>query len=131
MTYSSSVDGRSEQAGECMVDSMSDQPETVVSLRAISAHCPVVASDGVEVGHVADVAGLPEEHIFHGVVFTHHGLGLPVLAPAGDIDRITERAVYLKSTSQATHDYERFQEMHVKRLGLRGLFRWKHLGWKD
>jgi hypothetical protein len=96
-----------------MVDSMSDQPETVVSWRAIGAHCPVVASDGVEVGHVAEVAG-------------HH-----VLAPAGDIDRITERAVYLKSASEATHNYERFHEMHVKRLGLSGLFRWKHLGWKD
>ncbi len=114
-----------------MVDSMRDQPETVVSWRAISAHYPVVASDGVEVGHVADVAGLPEEDIFHGVVFTHRVLGHHVLAPAGDIDRITERAVYLKSASEATHGYERFQEMHVKRLGLRGLFLWKHLGWKD
>jgi len=114
-----------------MVDSMSDQPETVVSWRAIGAHCPVVASAGVEVGHVAEVAGLPEEDIFHGVVFTHRVLGHHVLAPAGDIDRITERAVYLKSASEATHGYERFQEMHVKRLGLRGLFLWKHLGWKD
>ena len=41
------------------------------------------------------------------------------------------RAVYLKSASEATHNYERFHEMHVKRLGLSGLFRWKHLGWKD
>jgi H2-forming N5,N10-methylenetetrahydromethanopterin dehydrogenase-like enzyme len=72
-----------------MVDSMSGQPETVVSWRAISAHCPVVTSDGVEVGHVADVAGLPEEDIFHGVVFTHRALGHHVLAPADDIDRIT------------------------------------------
>jgi hypothetical protein len=127
----SGVDERSDQAVECMVDSMSDQPETVVSWRAISAHCPVVASDGVEVGHVAEVAGLPEEDIFHGVVFTHHVLGHHLLAPAGDIDRITERAVYLKSASEATHHYERFQQMHVKRLGLTGLFRWKHLGWKD
>src|SRR5258708_29921342 len=114
-----------------MVDSMSDQPEPVVSGRAISAHCPVGASDGVEVGHVVEVAGLPEEDISHGVVFTHRVLGHHVLAPAGDIDRITERAVYLKSASEATHDYEGFQEMHVKRLGLTGLFRWKHLGWKD
>src|SRR5260370_12898182 len=94
----------------CMVDPMSDQPETVVSWRAISAHCPVVASDGVEVGHVADVAGLPEEDIFHGVVFTHRVLGHHVLAPAGDIDRITERAVYLKWANDATHGYDPFQE---------------------
>ncbi len=79
-----------------MFDDMSDHPETVISWRGIGAHSPVVASDGVEVGHVSEVA-----------------------------------AVYLKSTSQAAEAYEPFHEMHVKRLGLTGLFRWKHLGWKD
>lgn len=115
----------------CMFDAVSDQPETVISWRGIGAHSPVVASDGVEVGHVTEVAALPEEDIFHGVVFTHHMLGHHVLAPASDVDRITERAVYLKSTSQTAMEYERFHEMHIKRLGLSGLFRWKHLGWKD
>ncbi len=110
---------------------MNDQSETVISWRAIGARAPVVASDGVEVGHVTEVAALPEEDIFHGVVFTHHLLGHQFLAPAEDIDRITERAVYLKSTSQTAEKYERFHEMYVKRLGLRGLFGWKHLGWKD
>lgn len=114
-----------------MVDAVNDKPEIVISWRAIGAHSPVVASDGVEVGYVTEVAALPEEDIFHGVVFTHQLLGHHVLAPANDIDRITERAVYLKSTSQAAEEYERFQEMHVKHLGLTGLFRWKHLGWKD
>jgi hypothetical protein len=115
----------------CMFDAVSDQPETVISWRSIGAHSPVVASDGVEVGHVTEVAALPEEDIFHGVVFTHHMLGHHVLAPASDVDRITERALYLKSTSQAAMKYDRFHEMHIKRLGLSGLFRWKHLGWKD
>ncbi len=110
---------------------MSDKPETVISWRGIRAHSPVVASGGVEVGHVTEVAALPEEDIFHGVVFAHHVLGHNVLAPASDIDKITERAVYLKSTGLAAAEYERFQEIHVKRLGLTGLFRWKHLGWKD
>ncbi|HEX9099943.1 MAG TPA: hypothetical protein VF956_10705 [Candidatus Dormibacteraeota bacterium] len=110
---------------------MSDKPEALISWRGIGAHASVVASDGVQVGHVTEVAALPEEDIFHGVVFVHHLLGHNVLAPASDIDRITERAVYLKSTSSAAAQYERFQEMHVKRLGLTGLFRWKHLGWKD
>jgi len=114
-----------------MFDDMSDHPETVISWRGIGAHSPVVASDGVEVGHVSEVAALPQEDIFHGVVFTHRQLGHNVLAPASDIDRITERAVYLKSTSQAAESYEPFHEMHVKRLGLTGLFSWKHLGWKD
>jgi hypothetical protein len=114
-----------------MFDAMNDQPETVISWRGIGAHSPVVACDGVEVGRVAEVAALPEEDIFHGIVFTHHVLGHHFLAPAGDIDRITEQAVYLKATSQATEEYEVFHEMHIKRLGLSGLFRWKHLGWKD
>jgi hypothetical protein len=114
-----------------MFERMSEQSETVISWRAIGAHAPVVASDGVEVGHVSEVAALPEEDIFHGVVFTHRLLGHHYLAPAIDIDRITERAVYLKSTSEAAGAYERFEEMHIKRLGLSGLFRWRHLGWKD
>jgi hypothetical protein len=114
-----------------MFEAMGDQSETVVSWRAIGAHAPVVASDGVEVGHVSEVAALPEEDIFHGVVFTHHVLGHHVLVPASDIDRITERAVYLKVSSQDAAKYEPFHEMHIKRLGLSGLFRWKHLGWKD
>lgn len=110
---------------------MSDDSETVISWRAVGAHSKVIASDGVEVGHVTEVAAMAEDDIFHGVVFAHHLLGHQFLAPASDIDRITERAVYLKSTSQAAEHYERFQELHVKRLGLSGLFRWKHLGWKD
>ncbi|HVC78497.1 MAG TPA: hypothetical protein VND96_18480 [Candidatus Micrarchaeaceae archaeon] len=110
---------------------MGDQAEQVISWRAITAHCPVIASGGTEVGHVAEVAGLPEEDIFHGVVFTHHLLGLNFLAPAADIDRITERAVYLKSNEEAVSGYEHFNEIHVKRLGLSGIFHWKHLGWKD
>lgn len=114
-----------------MFEAVSDQPETVISWRSIGAHAPVIASDGIEVGHVLEVAALPEEDIFHGVVFTHRLLGHHFLVPATDIDRITERAVYLKSTSQAAEQYETFQEMHIKHLGLTGLFRWKHLGWKD
>jgi hypothetical protein len=110
---------------------VSDQPETVISWRAVTAHSPVIASDEVELGHVTEVAALPEEDIFHGVVFRHRLLGHDVIAPAADIDRITEKAVYLKSSSNDAGKYERFHELHVQRLGLTGLFRWKHLGWKD
>ena len=110
---------------------MTDNPETVISWRAVRAHSPVVASDGVEVGHVTEVAALPEEDIFHGVVFRHGVLGHDVMAPADEVDRITERAVYLKSSSNDAEKFDRFHEMHVQRLGLTGLFRWKHLGWKD
>jgi hypothetical protein len=110
---------------------MSDQPEQVVSWRATPAHAPVIASDGSQVGKVAEVAGLPNEDIFHGVVFTHHVLGHHLLAPAADIEKITDRAVYLKLSGEAVSAYERFNEMHVERLGTKGIFGWKHLGWKD
>ena len=110
---------------------MSDESETVISWRAVGAHAKVIASDGVEVGHVTEVAALAEEDIFHGIVFIHSIIGHQYLAPAADIDKITDRAVYLKSTSETAQGYEKFHELHVKRLGLTGLFRWKHLGWKD
>ena len=97
----------------------------------VPAHAPVIASDGQEVGHVLDVAALPEEDIFHGVVFRHSAHGRTHLAPAADVARITTRAVYLSIDSTRAGAYEEFHELHVKRLGLRGMFRWKHLGWKD
>ena len=113
-----------------MVESVKDQPEIEVSWRDISAHSPVFAADGARVGRVVEVAALPNEDIFHGVVFTHHVLGQYLLVPASDIARITERAVYLKTTSQAAEEYVPFEEMHIERLGVSGLFRWKHLGWR-
>jgi hypothetical protein len=109
---------------------VTDQSETEVSWRDISAHCPVVAADGTSVGRVVEVAALPNEDIFHGIVFTHHLLGRHLLVPASDIERITERAIYLKTTSQAAQEYVPFEEMHIERLGVSGLFRWKHLGWR-
>ena len=105
--------------------------EQVVSWRAIVAHSPVIASDGSEVGKVVDVAALPEEDIFHGVVFQHSSHGRTYMAPAADIARITTRAVHLSVDSAAAGAYEEFHQLHVSRLGLRGIFRWKHLGWKD
>jgi hypothetical protein len=108
-----------------------DAAEATVSWLDIRAHAPVVCSNGHEVGHVVDVAALPEEDIFHGVVFQHHARGVHLLAPAADIAQITERAVHLGVDESAVAAYEPFQPMHVRNLGLRGVFRWKHLGWKD
>jgi hypothetical protein len=105
--------------------------EVTVSWRAIVAHAPVIASDGNEVGKVVDVAALPEEDIFHGVVFRHHITGATHLAPRDDVDRITTESVYLTVDSDAANAYEPFREMHVERLGAKGLFFWKHTGWKD
>jgi len=105
--------------------------EVIVSWRAIVAHSPVFANDGSEVGKVVDVAALPEEDIFHGVVFRHHLTGKTHLAPRDDVDRITTDGVYLAVDGPSANAYEPFHEMHVERLGTKGLFFWKHTGWKD
>jgi len=105
--------------------------EVIVSWRAIAAHLPVIASDGTEVGKVVDVAALPEEDIFHGVVFRHHLTGATHLAPRDDVDRITTESVHLSVDSEKARAYAPFREMQVERLGTKGLFFWKHTGWKD
>ncbi|HXZ98832.1 MAG TPA: hypothetical protein VEK76_00635 [Candidatus Binatia bacterium] len=113
------------------VPAADDVYEPTVSWLDVRANCPVIASDGTTVGHVVEVAALAEEDIFHGIVFQHHARGVHMLAPASDIKKITERAVYLGVDSGAVGGYEPFHQLHVKSLGLRGMFRWKHLGWKD
>lgn len=108
---------------------MPDQPEEVVSWREIPENAPLIASDGTEVGKVIDVAALESEDIFHGVVFRSGRLSHEQLAPAADIDRSTTRAVYLKTDAAAAENYGEFQQLHIERVGLRGLFGWKHYGW--
>jgi hypothetical protein len=110
---------------------MTEEPEEQVSWMAVPAHAPVIASDGEEIGHVLEVAALPGEDIFHGIVFQHSRRGRTYMAPASDIARITNRAVHLSVDSPKAGEYEEFHQLHVSRLGLRGVFRWKHLGWKD
>jgi len=105
--------------------------EETLSWRAITAHCPVIASDGVDIGRVTDVAALEDEDIFHGVVFRHHALARMILAPAADIGLISATAVNLTTDSIAAAAYEDFHPLVIERLGLKGAFRWKHLGWKQ
>jgi hypothetical protein len=107
------------------------EAEQVVSWRAIVAHIPVISSDGQVVGQVVDVAALPEEDIFHGVVFRHHVTDQTHLAPRDDIDRITPDGVYLSVDAEHARSYEPFHRMHVEKLGTKGLFFWKHTGWKE
>jgi hypothetical protein len=83
------------------------------------------------VGKVLEVAALPKEDIFHGIVFQHHGRGRTYMAPASDVARITATGVYLGVDAAAAEQFEEFQEMHIERLGLTGIFRWKHTTWKD
>ncbi len=98
---------------------------------AVPAHSPVYASDGAEVGRVLEVAALPSEDIFHGIVFQHHARGRTYLAPADGVARITARGVYLTADSAQAEQLEEFHQMHIERLGLTGIFRWKHVSWKD
>ncbi|MGI8608808.1 MAG: DUF2171 domain-containing protein [Candidatus Dormibacteria bacterium] len=109
---------------------MSEQEETPLAWIAIVQGVPVLAANGDHLGHVTEVAGLPEDDIFHGVVFQHSVLGKHVLAPAADVDRITDRAVYLSVEKAQADEYQEFREMDVEHLGMKGLFFWKHLGWK-
>jgi hypothetical protein len=113
-----------------MTDPAADQ-EPAISWMAVAAHAPVFASDGVEVGRVLEVAALPKEDIFHGIVFQHHGRGRTYLAPADTVARITAKGVYLSADSAAADQFEEFHQLHIERLGLTGIFRWKHTTWKD
>jgi len=60
---------------------------------------PVVASDGVEVGHVAKVLDNEREHIFDGIVVK--GGGRTVFVDAPEVGRITRRRVTLTITGAA------------------------------
>jgi hypothetical protein len=91
----------------------------------------VIASDGTTVGKVVEVAALAREDIFHGIVFEHAHHRKNYLAPAADVERITTEAVHLSVDSETAGRYEEFQQLHISRLGVRGLFNWKHFGWKD
>lgn len=110
---------------------MADEPEEQVSWMAVGAHLPVIVNDGNEVGHVLEVAALPNEDIFHGIVFAHRTRGRTYLAPASDVARITTKAVYLNVDSAGADAYEEFHQLHISRLGLRGILKWKHMGWTD
>lgn len=111
---------------------MADDAEQVISWREVGEHAPVVAHDGQELGQVVDVAALESEDIFHGIVFKPSGLARKhLLVPAADIDRITTRAVYLSTDSADADKFEEFEPLHIQRVGLRGLFGWKHYRWTD
>jgi len=77
-----------------------------------------------------DVAAMEDEDIFHGIVFTHSARGIHMLAPAKDIALITRTAVHLSVTLAETGSYQPFQELDIERLGIKGLFKWKHVAWR-
>ncbi len=104
--------------------------EEPISWRAITLRCPVISSDDETVGELVDVAAMEDEDIFHGIVFTHSAKGIHLLAPAKDIALITGSAVHLSVPLADTFSYQPFHELDIERMGLKGLFKWKHVVWK-
>ena len=105
--------------------------EEQIAWTAVKTGEAVVTSDGTNIGKVVEVAALAREDIFHGIVFAHAHRNKHYLAPAADIERITTEAVHLSVGTAQSDQYEEFEQLHVSRLGLSGIFRWKHFGWKD
>jgi hypothetical protein len=110
---------------------MGSMTEEQIAWTAVKTGEAVIASDGTSVGKVVEVAALAREDIFHGIVFEHAHHHKNYLAPAADVERITTEAVHLSVDSEKAGQYEEFQQLHVSRLGVRGMFNWKHFGWKD
>ena len=106
-------------------------PEEEIAWTGITSGERVLTKDGDDIGKVVEVAALAEEDIFHGVVFEHAHHHKNYLVPAADIARITTEAVHLSVDGEAAGRYEEFQQLHVSGLGLRGLWKWKHFGWKE
>ena len=104
--------------------------EQVVSWRAIVAHIPVIASDGKEVGKVLDVAALPEEDIFHGIVVKSSKGGKHFEIPAARIKKITEKHVVTDLTENDVAALQPYREEHWFHIGWGGLFR-KHPEWEE
>ena len=63
---------------------------------------PVVGSDGVEIGTVAEVRDNKREHIFDGLVVST--AGGPVFVDAPEVARIAERRVTLNVDSSYAFD---------------------------
>jgi hypothetical protein len=106
--------------------------EEQIAWTALKTGEAVLTNDGSNIGKVVEVAALAREDIFHGVVFEHaHHHNKHFLAPAADIGLITTESVHLTVDGAKADTYEEFEQLHVSRLGLSGIFRWKHFGWKD
>src|ERR1700730_16162233 len=108
---------------------MSRMAEEQIAWTDVKTGEAVATNDGTNIGKVVEVAALASEDIFHGIVFEHAHHHKHFLAPAADIERITTEAVPLSVDAPHGDQYEEFEQLHISRLGLSGLFRWKHFGW--
>lgn len=100
-----------------------------VSWLMIATGMPVVASDGVQVGHVTHALGDPDRDIFDGVGFRHHLWSSSRMAPAAVVARITESAVHLSITAAQAEQCPAYEEEHVFKIGNTGFFRHRE-GWR-
>ena len=105
--------------------------EEQIAWTAVKTVESVLTNDGTNIGKVVEVAALANEDIFHGIVFEHAHRRKHYIAPAADIERITTEAVHLSVGTEQADQYPEFEQLHISRLGLSGVFRWKHFGWKD
>jgi uncharacterized protein YrrD len=110
---------------------MDRMAEEQIAWTAVKTGEAVLTNDGTNIGKVVEVAALASEDIFHGIVFEHAHHHKHYLAPAADVKLITTEAVHLSVDGAAADKYEEFEQLHVSRLGLSGIFHWKHVGWKD
>ena len=109
---------------------MADDEEIEISWRAVRSGMPVQAADGTPVGRVIHVLGDPEEDIFDGVGVHVREREPYRMVSWRQVERMTERAVYLRISVVEVEQAPLYQEEHVYQLGVTGFFR-HHLGWRE
>ncbi len=104
------------------------EEEEPLSWKAVLEDTTVVASDGVEVGNVAEVLGAEQQDIFHGIVVRLGVLQRDVLVPADRITRITSQRIEVGLDGNSVRELPAYLPEESYHLGMVGLFR-RHLGW--
>ena len=120
------VRGQSETENPAVDDTLATGEP--IAWTAICEHSPVFASNGDQVGIVAEVLGTEDGGIFHGLAVRHHRLEHAVEVPAASVGEITDDRVTLTITTQAFEDLPPYEEEKAFRLGMKGLFRHRP-GW--
>jgi sporulation protein YlmC with PRC-barrel domain len=105
-----------------------DLEERPLAWTAVLAETPVISSDGVAVGRVAEVLGSPEEDIFHGIVVSPGNDITGVLIPAESVAEITTRAISVRLLAEEIRALPPYEETETFHLGFTGLLG-RTLGW--
>lgn len=86
-----------------------------VSWMAIERSARVVASDGSDVGRVAEVVGDPEADIFNGLVVSAHMLGANRYLPAEQVTGIWPDRVEVSATPEQIERLPAYQQPVAER----------------